>query len=82
MELKNRRLKWSLGRTINMGNNSYEFTRLDVSEEADIPDDVDIAEGYNAIMKDVIQQIALAETAIRGGKNPMTLPQEEVLYEE
>lgn len=82
MELKNRRLKWSLGRTISMGKGTYEFTRLDISEEADIPNDVDVADGYNAIIKDVIRQMAVAETAIRGGKNPLTLPQEEALYEE
>ena len=80
MELKNRRLKWSIGRTVNMGN--FEFTRLDISEEADIPDGVDIHAGFSAIVSDVVKQLSVAETAIRGGKDPLPIPQEESLYEE
>ena len=80
MELKNRRLRWSMGRTISMGN--YEFTRLDVSEEADIPDGVDINDGYNSLVKDVVRQMAVAETAIRRGNNPLAIPHEECLHKE
>jgi hypothetical protein len=82
-ELKNRRLKWSIGRTISMGKGTFEFTRLDISEEADIPDDVDVEHGYYSLIKDVVKQMAVAETAIRGGESPLTLPYEEaVLYDE
>lgn len=80
IELKNRRLMWKLGRTISMGEGTYQFTRLDISEEADIPDGVDVNEAYLTIIKDVIQQMAIAETAIRGGKDPLPIPHEESLY--
>lgn len=80
--LKNRRLKWSMGRTISMGKGTFEFTRLDVSEEADIPDSMDIRDGFAAIIRDVVRQIAVAETAIRGGEDPLIMPQEESLYED
>jgi len=79
--LLNRRLRWSMGRTISMGKGTFEFTRLDVGEEADIPDGVDVAAGFTALIKDVVRQIAIAETAIRGGENPLAMPQEESLYE-
>jgi len=82
VELKNRRLKWSMGRTISMGPKTFEFTRLDVSEEADVPDGVPVVEGYAVLAKDVVQQITLAETAVRQGKDPLPVPFEEYLYEE
>jgi hypothetical protein len=80
--LVNRRLIWKIGRTISMGPGTYEFTRLDIGEEADIPDGIDVNVGYSALIKDVIQQMAVAETAVRQGRNPLSLPSEELLYEE
>lgn len=80
--LTNRRLEWKMGRTISMGPGTYEFTRLDVGESGDISDGVDVKEGFAALASDVIKQLAVAETAVRGGKDPLPMPREESLYEE
>ena len=60
--MKNRRLKVSLGRTLNMGD--YESYRVDVGLEADVEDGRPFNESYQELFEEVSKQLIVAtETA-------------------
>lgn len=60
--MKNRRLKVSLGRTLNMGD--YESYRVDVGLEAEVEDGRPFNESYQELFEEVSKQLIVAtETA-------------------
>ena len=65
--MENRRLKVSVGRTINTGD--YESFRVDVGLEADIDDKTPFNEAYADLFSEVSKQLVVASETAKGKKS-------------
>lgn len=65
----NRRIGLKIGRTIKDSDKKYEFTKFDLSVEADIPDGVDRQEASTLLFRELMEESVMRETAIRAARN-------------
>jgi len=79
----NRRIGIKVGRTIKDNDEKYEFTKFDLSMEADIPDGADRLEASSQLFREMMEESVMRETAVRAARqNPEAIDQVVNLLQE